>query len=166
MPKLIAARSLLPLLIAFLIPLIPTQAQPTNAAKPTDELYKTIAALDRELFDAYNKCDLETTARLFADNVEFYHDQGGVTVGTKTLLEQLKANICGKVRREILPETVQVYPMKGFGAIQMGSHQFYQPAVDAKNPVGEAKFFHLWQLKDGAWKLVRVVSYDHVGLRK
>jgi hypothetical protein len=28
-------------------------------------------------------------------------------------------------------------------------------------PVGEAKFLHIWQLKDGTWKLTRVVSYDH-----
>ncbi len=28
-------------------------------------------------------------------------------------------------------------------------------------PVGEAKFLHIWQLKDGSWKLTRVVSYDH-----
>jgi hypothetical protein len=27
--------------------------------------------------------------------------------------------------------------------------------------VGEAKFVQLWQYKDGAWKVSRVISYDH-----
>ena len=27
--------------------------------------------------------------------------------------------------------------------------------------VGEGKFIHLWQYKDGAWKITRVISYDH-----
>ena len=27
--------------------------------------------------------------------------------------------------------------------------------------VGEASFIHLWQYKDGAWKITRVISYDH-----
>jgi hypothetical protein len=27
--------------------------------------------------------------------------------------------------------------------------------------VGEAKFIHLWRYKDGAWKVARVISYDH-----
>jgi hypothetical protein len=31
---------------------------------------------------------------------------------------------------------------------------------------GEAKFIRLWQNKDGAWKITRVISYDHVALKK
>jgi len=27
--------------------------------------------------------------------------------------------------------------------------------------VGEGKFIHLWQYKDGAWKITRVISFDH-----
>jgi hypothetical protein len=26
---------------------------------------------------------------------------------------------------------------------------------------GEAKFIQLWQYKDGAWKVTRVIGYDH-----
>jgi len=32
--------------------------------------------------------------------------------------------------------------------------------------VGEAKFIHLWQKKGGAWKITRVISYDHHALAK
>jgi hypothetical protein len=42
------------------------------------ELDKTLTTLDASLFDAYNKCDLDKFASFFVDDVEFYHDQGGV----------------------------------------------------------------------------------------
>src|SRR2546429_5110218 len=35
-----------------------------------------------------------------AEDVEFYHDQGGVTLGRAALTESVKNNICGKVTRD------------------------------------------------------------------
>jgi hypothetical protein len=55
--------------------------------------------------------------------------------------------------------------MHGYGAVEMGVHRFYQPKVGIE-ATGEAKFIHLWQNKDGAWKITRVISYDHVALKK
>jgi hypothetical protein len=43
-----------------------------------------------------------------------------------------------------------------------GEHYFY--VNDKGKPEyrdGMAKFFHVWLLKDGTWKMARVVSYDH-----
>jgi hypothetical protein len=37
-------------------------------------------------------------------------------------------------------------------------HRFRHPG---DSDVGEAKFVMLWQYKDGAWKITRVISYDH-----
>ena len=133
-------------------------------AQPADELYRTVSALDTALFDSYNSCDLEKFKSFFTDDLEFYHDQGGLTVGSQTVTEQVKKNICGKVRRELVAGTLQVYPMHGYGAVEVGSHRF-QPAKGGE-PTGEAKFIHLWQKKDGAWKITRVISYDHVALKK
>jgi hypothetical protein len=45
-------------------------------------------------------------------------------------------------------------------ARELGMTRFLDPGVP-EWPVGEAKFLHIWQLKDGSWKLTRVVSYDH-----
>lgn len=125
------------------------------------ELDKAITTLDAALFDAYNKCDLDKFASFFVDDVEFYHDQGGVTLGKANLTESVKKNICGKVTRELVPGTLQVYYMKGYGAVEMGVHRFHHPGNEAKEGVGEGKFVHLWQYKDGAWKITRVISYDH-----
>jgi len=79
---------------------------PLDKIQNQADLDKTITALDKELFDAYNTCDLETFAKLFDENVEFYHDQGGVTLGRAALTESVKKNICGKVTRELLPATL------------------------------------------------------------
>jgi hypothetical protein len=45
-------------------------------------------------------------------------------------------------------------------ARELGMTRFLDPGAP-EWPVGEAKFLHIWQLKDGSWKLTRVVSYDH-----
>src|SRR5262249_55494857 len=58
------------------------------------DLDRAITALDTQLFDAYNHCELNKFDRLLADDVEFYHDQGGVTLGHEKLTESIKNNIC------------------------------------------------------------------------
>ena len=127
---------------------------------PPEELHATLAELDTALFTAFNNCDIEKFPSFFSEDVEFCHDQAGPTVGVKILIEQLKSNICGKVRRELVAGTLQAYPMHGYGAVQMGDHLFY-PHAKGSEPTGIAKFIHLWQKKDGVWKITRVISYDH-----
>lgn len=129
--------------------------------KSQEELEKAVAALDAALFDSYNRCDLAKFAWFFADEVEFYHDQGGVTLGRAALAESVKKNICGKVARELVPGSLQVYHMKGYGAVEIGVHRFHHPGHEDSESVGEAKFIHLWQYKDGAWRITRVISFDH-----
>jgi Domain of unknown function (DUF4440) len=125
------------------------------------ELDKAITALDTALFDSYNRCDLEKFASFFVENVELYHDQGGVTLGKVALTDSIRKNICSRVTRELVPGTLQVYHMKGYGAVEMGVHRFHHPGHEDTEGVGEGKFIHLWQYKDGAWKITRVISYDH-----
>lgn len=50
-----------------------------DAIKSQEELNRAITSLDTALFDSYNRCDLEKFSSFLADDVEFYHDQGGVT---------------------------------------------------------------------------------------
>jgi ketosteroid isomerase-like protein len=129
--------------------------------KSQAELETTITTLDTALFAAYNQCDLQKFASFIADDVEFYHDKGGVTLGREALTDAIKKNICGKVTRALVPGTLQVYPMKGYGAVEIGVHRFHHPGHDDTKGVGEAQFIHLWQYKNGAWKITRVISYDH-----
>jgi ketosteroid isomerase-like protein len=126
----------------------------------SDVLFKTIQALDTKLFDAYNHCDLTTLGAMVSDDLEFYHDQTGLEVGKAPFLAAIKQNICGKVERTLLPDTLEVYPLKGFGAVELGIHRFHHPGRP-EDGMGDAKFVTLWQNKDGAWKVTRVISYEH-----
>ncbi|HEY2038671.1 MAG TPA: nuclear transport factor 2 family protein [Edaphobacter sp.] len=134
---------------------------PFEAIKTEAELTRAVTELDRQLFDAYNTCNLEKFNSFFADDVEFYHDQGGLTLGNKALTESVKKNICGTTQRVLVPGTLQVYPMKGYGAVEMGIHRFTHPWKQDHGVVGEGRFITLWQYKDGAWKITRAISYDH-----
>lgn len=141
---------------------LPSNAQTAPGPPPREELPRTLAALDAALFDSFNRCELEKFASFFADDVEFYHDKGGLTRSSKSLVESIRTNICGKVRREVIAESLEAHPVPGFGAVQMGTHRFFElRSGQAPAPVGLARFIHLWQYKDGAWKITRVISYDH-----
>jgi len=138
---------------------------PLDKINSQADLDRTITALDAALFDAYNRCDLPKFKSFFVDDVEFYHDQGGVTLGAAALTESVKKNICGQTTRELVPGTLQVFHMKGYGALETGVHRFNHPG-HPEIGVGEGRFIHLWQYKDGAWKITRVISYDHHAAQK
>jgi hypothetical protein len=131
-----------------------------------DPLFTTVQSLDAQLFDAYNHCDLDKFGSLVADDLEFYHDKTGLSRGRPALVEGIKNNICGKVTRELVPGTLEVYPIANYGAVEIGVHRFHHPGHEEPGSVGEAKFIHLWQNKDGVWKITRVISFDHQSLTK
>jgi uncharacterized protein DUF4440 len=136
----------------------------TAQAPATDPLYVTVSGLDTALFNAYNHCELEKLGAMAADDLEFYHDQTGLSVGKQSLIDGVKNNICGKVQRELVPGSLEVYPLKGYGAVEIGVHRFHHPGQTEPDTVGEAKFVMIWQLKDGIWKLTRVISFNHFAL--
>jgi len=145
------------LLVLLVLSSISADAQ--SVAQP-DSLFTTIQSLDTKLFDAYNHCDLTTLGEMVSDDLEFYHDQTGLSVGKAPFLAAIKQNICGKVERTLLPQTLEVYPLKGYGAVEIGMHRFHHPG-HPENGAGDAKFVTLWQNKYGAWKVTRVISYNH-----
>ena len=138
-----------------------TFAQP--AAKPAaqneDTLYRRIEALDKAVFDAFNRCDLEKLAGYFAPELEFYHDKGGVTWGRDQFISDVKRNVCGKFRRELVAGTLEVWPLGEWGAVYSGSHMFCQFTGTRCEGIG--KFMHIWQNKESVWRITRVISYDH-----
>jgi ketosteroid isomerase-like protein len=129
-------------------------------------LTRTISALDTQLFQAYNTCDLKTLGSMVSDDLEFYHDQTGLAVGKEPFLKAIQQNICGKVERHLMPGSLEAHQLKGFGAVEIGEHTFTHPGKEAEDGVGVAKFVMIWQKKDGGWKLTRVISYDHESAAK
>jgi hypothetical protein len=125
-------------------------------------LTRTISELDAKVFDAYNRCDLDVFGSYFSPKVEFYHDKGGATFDRASVIASTRKYICHKVRRELLPATLKVYPIKDYGAIEEGEHRFCQ--LDTGQCEGSAKFLMVWQLKGKKWQMTRVISYGHRAL--
>lgn len=120
-------------------------------------LYDTIVALDARWEDAYNNCKLDVMEELISEDLEFYHDQGGLLTSKKLLNEALKNNICNKVTRELQKGSIEVYPIPGYGAVEMGLHGFHNKQEPNSKP-HFAKFVHLWKREKGKWQITRVIS--------
>lgn len=123
-------------------------------------LYDTIVKLDQEFFGAYNTCaqNLDKYASFYAEDLEFYHDQGGLSTSKTEVVEGTKRNICGKVTRELVPGSIEVYPIPGYGAIEYGLHKFH----NNQNPPGTkshaGRFTVIWKHNSDGWKITRVIS--------
>lgn len=126
-------------------------------SQETDSLYKTIVRMDSIFFHAYNTCDMATQASIYSDSIEFYHDTGGLTTSKEQLLESTRKNICGKVTRELVRGSIEVSPIPGYGAVEIGQHKFHNN--QEKNAVPKAsKFVVIWKNENGKWKMTRVIS--------
>jgi len=82
-----------------------------NPSRSPDPLFMTIRSLNTKLFDAYNHCDLTTLGAMVSDDLEFITTRQ-VYRGKGPFLAAIKQNICGKVERALLPDTLEVYPLK------------------------------------------------------
>ncbi|MCU7547549.1 nuclear transport factor 2 family protein [Chitinophagaceae bacterium LB-8] len=133
------------------------------------ELTATILHKDSLFWAAYNKCDTESFPQFFTNDVEFYHDKGGMTIGLDGIISNMKKNLCGtntfRLRREAVEGSVKVFPLQNsgviYGAVISGEHVFYIIEKGTERLDGLAKFTHVWLLKDGTWKMARILSYDH-----
>lgn len=159
---------------AFVSVLAMAIAQPSLALAveaPTSispqQLFAEISALDTAVFDAFNRCSdpvqLTKHASYFAEDVEFYHDTGGVTWNRHDMLANTKKYACGHFSRELVSGSLQVHPINGFGAIAQGTHRFCQFSSNTCD--GEADFTMIWRQQDGVWLLTRVLSYGHKAVK-
>lgn len=144
----------------------------TAAAQDNDQQLSAIILHNDSLFwQAYNACDITTMIKFFSDDIEFYHDKGGITNGITALATSFEKGVCNnadsfRLRRAVINGSTRVYPLRQsgviYGAILTGEHLFYVQGKGKKERAeGLAKFTHLWILKDGVWKMTRVLSYDH-----
>lgn len=122
-------------------------------------LYKTIVKMDSAFFDAYNNCDkdLNKYSAFYAENIEFYHDKGGFMNSKQEIVEGTKKYVCGKVTRELVKGSIEVYPINNYGAIEMGLHQFHnKEEPNAISKIG--RFTIVWKKENEEWKILKVIS--------
>lgn len=123
----------------------------------SNDLYDTVVKLDSSFFYAYNTCDMAKQEEYYSDSIEFYHDKSGLSTSKKEILESTKKYICGKVTREIVKGSIEVSPIPGYGAVELGSHMFHnnQEKNDTPQP---SKFVIIWRNNDGKWSITKVIS--------
>lgn len=135
-----------------------TPAAPAHA--PADPgLTALIAQKDASMFAAFNSCDGETFGAYLEDGLEFYHDEAGLSVGRAATVDAVNKNVCNNFTRQLVPGTLEVWPIPGYGAVETGEHTFTNVGADA--PHGMARFLHVWHEDAGTWRVARIVSYAH-----
>ncbi|MEX0914754.1 MAG: nuclear transport factor 2 family protein [Wenzhouxiangellaceae bacterium] len=132
--------------------------QAEEAGTKSGALYDELARMDALVFEtAFVTCDADRFRTLFTDDAEFYHDIAGPTFGEDVWTLKSCPGDNG-VRRVLVPESLEVYPMQDYGAIQIGEHWFVE---DGASTSTLAKFVHLWRFEDNQWRIARVLSFDH-----
>ncbi len=134
--------------------------QLTKNYHPDDaELYHKIVALDSAFFQAYNTCEtnLETYAKFYDENIEFYHDNGGFMNSKSEIVASTQKYVCGKVTRHLVKGSIEVYPIKDYGAVEFGLHSFHnKEEPNAKPSIG--RFTIIWKNTNNNWKIAKVIS--------
>jgi ketosteroid isomerase-like protein len=147
-------------ILALLMSAGSVAAQPQGEVAPPG-LFHEIATADSVMFSAFNAGDLATLRTMFTEDLEFYHDQTGLTSYEENMaaFEGLFARGDG-LRRDLVRDRLEVYPVGDHGAIQVGAHTFCHVEGDRED-CGTFPFVTVWRKEDAAWKVARVISYDH-----
>jgi len=123
----------------------------------SNDLYKTIVKLDSTFFNAYNTCDMATQRTFYSDSIEFFHDRSGLETSKEKILSATEKYICGKVTRELVQGSIEVSPLPGYGAVELGSHMFHnKQEPNAKSH--PSKFVIIWKNTNGNWTITKVIS--------
>lgn len=100
---------------------------------------------------------MEKQALFYSDDLEFFHDQAGLNTSKESVLKSIENNICGKVTRILVPGSIEVYPIKDYGAVEIGYHQFFNKEEPNAESI-PSKFIILWKEEESGWKITKVIS--------
>jgi ketosteroid isomerase-like protein len=134
---------------------------PKAKAVADPALHAEIGRMDKAMFDAFNAHDADALMALFSEDLEFYHDKDGlvrfeaVRKGFTSMFAQNNG-----IRRDLIPGSLEVYPVGTYGALEIGAHRFCH-VENGKNDCGVFKFLHVWRKTGDRWQVTRVVSYGH-----
>jgi hypothetical protein len=131
------------------------------AAQTSGPLYNEIAKIDSLQFAAFNTRNLDQLMNYFDISLELYQDNTGVRNYDQTKQafgSVFKMNYV--LTRKLVPGSMEVYPIKDYGAIETGQHTFSH-VENGQLQVGTFKFMQIWQKKDGVWRVTREITYGH-----
>ena len=131
------------------------------AAQTYGPLFNEIAHLDSLQFGAFNARNLDQLMQYFDTSLELYQDNTGVRNYDQT--KQAFGSLFKMdyvLSRKLVPGSMEVYPIKDYGAIETGQHIFSH-IENGKPQAGTFKFMQIWQKKDGVWRVTREITYGH-----
>jgi hypothetical protein len=163
-------RILTVLLLFLAMIIVMSCAEPIKPAIPTKEeayipinkaLFDTIAYQDSLLFAAFNSRNLENLKSFFSADLEVYQDN----TGKRSYDESIEAfkGLFAKdyvLTRELVKNSLEVYPIVDYGAIETGRHTFSH-TENGKPESATFKFVHIWEKQNGQWKITRLITYNH-----
>lgn len=129
----------------------------TGVSAQNADLQRTMERLDSLFFKAYNTCDLATQATYYSDSIEFFHDKSGLDTSKENILANTRKYVCGRVTRTLVPGSLEVSPLPGYGAVVLGSHRFHNSA-EPDAPSMPSKFVMVWKQTSAGWKITKVIS--------
>ncbi len=136
-------------------------AHEKKVASTPPALYREIATQDSMMFAAFNTQNLGVFKSYFSNDLEWFQDNGGL-IGYDTVFMNFENNFKkeNKLTRKLLKKTLEVHPIKNYGAIEIGTHQF-RHMENGREEIGIFKFLMIWKKTGNKWQITRVVSYDH-----
>lgn len=137
------------------------RAQENKVAKTSPELFNEIATQDSFLFQAFNTQNLDILKTFFSPELEWFQDNGGL-IHYDTVFMNFKNNFDKglHLKRTLIKSSLEVHPIKNYGAIEIGVHQF-RHIENGKEELGTFKFTMIWREQNSKWQITRVISYDH-----
>ena len=132
----------------------------STQSTPPSPQFSEIARMDDSLSAAFNAHNLDGLMALFAADVEFYHDTQGLQ-----RYDAVRAGFAGligagnRIRRQ-REGSIDVYPLRDYGAIEVGRHRFCHEEA-SRTDCGAFAFVHVSRRENGGWRISRVVSYGH-----
>ena len=124
-------------------------------------LFDKIALLDSLMFATYNNQNIAEMKSYFTNDLEWYQDNGGL-LNFETVFKNFQSifDNKNKLSRALVTGSLEVIPIKGYGAIEIGKHQF-KHMENGKLEIGTFRFLMIWKNDNETWKISRVVSFDH-----
>jgi ketosteroid isomerase-like protein len=149
---------LLPILIASSIDQTPAAAQ-SESKFTSGALFETIARMDRHLCAAFNAQNVDRLMEMATRDLEFYQDADGLK-DYQQCYDEFKTMFAANtdLRREIVDGSIEVYPIKDYGALEVGQHRICH-TENGKDDCVVFKFIMLWQKTEDYWKISRIINY-------
>ena len=138
-------------------------------AAPTPQMTAAVVKADAALFAAvFDRCDADAVGAMLDEDFRFVHDKDGESSRAQ-FLANLKGH-CARVktgedfpaRRELVTDSLEVWPIDKYGALEIGVHRFYARVPGKPETLTETgNFMILWKNVAGKWLMTESISYGH-----